>query len=105
MGSGSTAERIAYGTASGEARAIQEHERVMIPIIQARGEMELELQRQMFEQKYEQSEKLNTLPMQLESRERALDQPVFMPAAPAAPAVPKNVIYLAIAIAVYLFLR
>lgn len=101
MGSGSTAYRVAIG----EAMAIQAHEKAMIPIIEQRGEMELELQARQFEQKYAQSEKLGTLPDQIEAAERAMVQPVFMATTTAAPAIPKKVIFAAIAIGIYLFLR
>ena len=93
-----------YRMGKGQALAIEEHEQAMTPIIKERGLMELELQRLMFEQKYEQAEKLNTLPMQLESRERALDQPVFMPAAAEKPAMPKKLVIVALVILALVFL-
>lgn len=117
MGSGDRAYRIALGEAQGQAQAIQEHETAMIPIVKERGEMELALQQSLFEQQFTQAEKLHLFSERIEAAEAEAQQaaakaltaagqvspPVF--GTSATPAISKNWIYAALAIAAFLLLR
>lgn len=106
MGSGATAQSVAYGQASGEAMAIQEHQLAMIPIMQEQTEMQLELRQKAFEQELEQTEKMNLLTVKLQP------EPILVPAEATGimgimetkPAASKYLIYAGLAILAYLFL-
>jgi len=74
MGTGARYERAAYGQARGEAKAIQEHQLAMIPIMKEQTEMQLELRGKAFEQELEQTKQMNLLSQQLQP------DPILMPA-------------------------
>lgn len=96
MGSGATAYSIAWGTTTGQAAAMREHEQAMIPILKEKGEMELELQKKAFEQ----AKGLGLLENVIEKQ-----QPIFVPGTPAAaPAISNWLLYAAIGIGVYFLL-
>ena len=132
MGSGDRAYRIELGAARGQAQAIQEHERAMIPIVTKRGEAELALQKQaaeldvamrqqLFEQQMSQAEEFDLVANRLaESEQERLAEAVTTAPAPAGqvtslippgqvaaapPPVSKKLIYVGLAIAAFFFLR
>lgn len=101
MGSGATAQRITFGATRGEALAMQQHEQAMIPILQEKGEMELELQKKAFGQQLEQTKELQLLADKFTVNEK--QQPIFVPGTPAAK--PNYLIYVAMAVGAYFLLR
>ena len=66
MGSGARAERVAYGQVLGEAKAMQEHQLAMIPIMKEQAEMELGIRDIAFAQEVEQTKSMNLLSQQLQ---------------------------------------
>jgi len=104
MGSGATAQRIAYGQALGEAQAIQEHQLAMIPIVQKQAEMELEIKEKSFALEVEQAKQLNLLAQQLHAQEvqqaqqAQQAQQVLVPVQETEGPGSKNLVYIALAI-------
>ena len=76
MGTGARYERAAYGQALGEARAIQEHQLAMIPIMQQQSEMELGIRAEAYKQEFEQTKKLGLLSLQLQPETVLMPSPV-----------------------------
>jgi len=103
MGTGARYERAAYGQALGEARAIQEHQLAMIPIVKEQAEMELGIQKLKFEQEIEQTKTLNLLAQQLEPDPVLLSAPSIV--AQEKPAANKFLIIAGLAALAYFLLR
>jgi len=101
MGTGARYERAAYGQALGEARAIQQHQLAMIPIMREQAEVELEIQEQKYAMDIKQTEKLNLLAQQLQP------DPVLVPSdVTQKKSVPKNLfVYAGLAALAFIFLR
>jgi len=101
MGTGARYERAAYGQALGEARAIQEHQLAMIPIMKEQAEVQFEIQEKIFAQEISQTKELNLLAQQLQP------DPVFLPADVAqVESGPANyLVYAGLAIMAYFLLR
>jgi len=98
MGSGERQYRIAMG----EAKAIQDHQLSMIPIMKEQAEMELGIAQQKFEQDIKQTKAMNLLSQQLQP------DPVILPAnvIKEKPATSNNVlIYAVLGFLAYTFLR
>ena len=76
MGSGARAERVAYGQVLGEAKAMQEYQLAMIPIMKEQAVMELGIRDIAFAQEIEQTKAMNLLSQQLQP----VPDPVLMTA-------------------------
>ena len=77
MGTGARYERAALGQATGQAKAIQAHEKAMIPIWEAQVESELKLQEKEFEQEIQQAEKIYLMADRLLGKKEPA-QPVYV---------------------------
>lgn len=97
MGSGERQYRIALG----EAKAMQEHQLAMIPIMQEQSEIQLEIREKEFEQRIEQTKQMNLLSQQLQPA------PILMPADvnQVEPGQKNYLIYAGIAILAFYLLR
>ena len=95
MGSGANAYQITYGQTLGEAKAIQEHQLAMIPIVQKQAEMELDIKEKSFALEVEQAKQLNLLAQQLQLQSQSVTVPAQTPdSGPGS----KNLVYIALAI-------
>jgi len=104
MGSGQKMYRMALGAAQGEAAAIQEHEKAMIPIMQEQAEVQLDISSRAFEQQIEQAKRLSTLVDELDKKAGATTQPIYV--TQEAPAQKTNyMLYAGIAIVAFIFLK
>jgi len=97
MGSGDRA----YRTLLGEAKAIQEHQLAMIPIMQQQTEMQLEMRGEAFEQELEQTKKMSLLSLQLQP------EPILMASevTETKPVEKKYLVYAGLAALAYFLLR
>ena len=101
MGSGSRQYRISLGATAGQAKAMQDHQLAMIPIMKEQTEMQLEMREKAFEQELEQTKQMNLLAMQLQPK------PILVPAevTETKPIEKKYLIYAGLAVLAYFLLR
>lgn len=105
MGSGARAERVAYGQVLGEAKAMQEHQLAMIPIMKEQAEMELGIKEQQFEMEVEQTKAMNLLSQQLQPDPVLLPASQMIASAPTGDPGSKNLLYVGLAILAYLLFK
>lgn len=103
-----SAYKIAYGQTIGQARAIQEHQLAMIPIMKEQAEMELSLREKQFAVEIEQVKQMNLLAQKLKPAPQLQPAPILIPAGDEVsekPATNDYLIYAGLAALAFFLLR
>ena len=94
MGSGERMYRMAYGAATAESKAIQEHELAM-----------LDISAKTFEQQLEQAKQISTLIDELDKKGKATAQPIYVTQEALETKKPNYILYAGIAIIAFILLK